>query len=102
MTGGFQRGDLVILAARPSMGKTTFALNCALNACREHGACVLFFSLEMGQHQILTNMLARDRRHRREPDPPRHDDARPTTTGCSRAADALGTGCRSTSTRRRR
>jgi replicative DNA helicase len=58
MTGGFQRGDLVILAARPSMGKTTFALNCALNSCREHGATVLFFSLEMGQHQILTNMLA--------------------------------------------
>jgi replicative DNA helicase len=57
MTGGFQRGDLVILAARPSMGKTTFALNCALNACREHAASVLFFSLEMGQHQILTNLL---------------------------------------------
>jgi replicative DNA helicase len=58
MTGGFQRGDLVIVAARPSMGKTTFALNCALNACREHGATALFFSLEMGQHQILTNLLA--------------------------------------------
>jgi replicative DNA helicase len=58
MTGGFQRGDLVILAARPSMGKTTFALNCALNASREHGATVLFFSLEMGQQQIMTNMLA--------------------------------------------
>jgi replicative DNA helicase len=58
MTAGFQRGDLIIVAARPSMGKTTFALNCALNACREQGACVLFFSLEMGQHQILTNMLA--------------------------------------------
>lgn len=57
MTGGFQRGDLIILAARPSMGKTTFALNCALNGCREHGATVLFFSLEMGQHQILTNLL---------------------------------------------
>jgi replicative DNA helicase len=58
MTGGFQRGDLVIVAARPSMGKTTFALNCALNACREHGATILFFSLEMGQHQILTNLLS--------------------------------------------
>ncbi len=58
MTGGFQPGDLVIVAARPSMGKTTFALNCALNASRDQGACVLFFSLEMGQHQILTNMLA--------------------------------------------
>jgi replicative DNA helicase len=58
MTGGFQRGDLIILAARPSMGKTTFALNCAMNACREHGASVLFFSLEMGLHQIVTNMLA--------------------------------------------
>ncbi len=56
-TGGFQRGDLVIIAARPSMGKTTFAINCALNACLGDGSTVLFFSLEMGAEQILTNML---------------------------------------------
>ena len=101
MTGGFQRGDLVIVAARPSMGKTTFALNCALNASRDQGACVLFFSLEMGQHQILTNMLAATEgidasRIRRGT----------MTRGRPRAAEPCRrqrcTGCRSTSIRRRR
>ncbi len=57
MLGGFQSGDLVIIAARPSMGKTTFALNCALNACLGAGKRVLFFSIEMAEEPILTNML---------------------------------------------
>jgi replicative DNA helicase len=57
MTNGFQSGDLVILAARPSVGKTTFALNCALNMALRHGKSVAFFSLEMSREQIASNML---------------------------------------------
>ncbi len=56
-TGGFQGGDLVILAARPSVGKTTFAINCALNMALRHGKSVAFFSLEMSKEQIAANML---------------------------------------------
>jgi replicative DNA helicase len=57
LTGGLQDGDLIVIAARPSMGKTTFALNVALNACLISGARVLFFSLEMGEEQIARNLL---------------------------------------------
>jgi replicative DNA helicase len=57
MTGGLQPGDLVVVAARPSMGKTTFALNIARNACLEGGARVLLFSLEMTEEQIAQNLL---------------------------------------------
>lgn len=56
-TGGLQPGDLIVLAARPSMGKTTFALNVALNACLNDDAAILFFSLEMGAEQIARNLL---------------------------------------------
>lgn len=56
MTSGFQPGDLVVIAARPSMGKTTFVLNCALNAAKT-GKTILFFSLEMAKEQIVTNLL---------------------------------------------
>ncbi len=56
-TGGFQGGDLIILAARPSVGKTTFAINCAMNMAVRHNKCVAFFSLEMSKEQIATNML---------------------------------------------
>ncbi|HOU53055.1 MAG TPA: replicative DNA helicase [Myxococcota bacterium] len=63
MLGGFQRSDLVIIAARPSMGKTAFALNLAINAAvgaRGYGepATVLFCSLEMNESQITDRMLA--------------------------------------------
>lgn len=61
MTSGFQPGDLIIVAARPSMGKTTFVINCALNAAKS-GKSVLFFSLEMGKEQIVTNLLCCDAR----------------------------------------
>ncbi|MEZ6196490.1 MAG: replicative DNA helicase [Planctomycetota bacterium] len=57
MTNGFQPGDLVILAARPSVGKTTFSINCALNMSLRHGKSVAFFSLEMAREQIASNML---------------------------------------------
>ncbi|MBU0278598.1 replicative DNA helicase [Gemella sp. zg-1178] len=59
---GFSKGDLVILAARPSMGKTAFALNIALNVAGrnekpENKKTVALFSLEMGAEQLVSRML---------------------------------------------
>ena len=58
ITNGFQRGDLILLAARPSMGKTAFALNVALNAAQISGEAVALFSLEMPAEQLITRMLS--------------------------------------------
>lgn len=55
---GFQKSDLIILAARPAMGKTAFALDLARNAALLHGASVGFFSLEMSDQQLVDRMLA--------------------------------------------
>ncbi len=55
---GFQKSDLIILAARPSMGKTTLALDLARNAALLHGASVGIFSLEMSDQQLVDRMLA--------------------------------------------
>lgn len=57
MTSGMQKGDLLILAARPSMGKTAFALNMALNAWHA-GHSVGVFSLEMSSEQLVLRMLS--------------------------------------------
>ena len=57
MTSGFQPGDLIILAARPSMGKTSFALNVAINAARQ-GSGVGVFSLEMAAEQLTLRLLS--------------------------------------------
>jgi replicative DNA helicase len=57
MTAGFQPGDLIILAARPSMGKTALALNIAQNAARA-GASVGVFSLEMSAVQLFFRLLS--------------------------------------------
>jgi replicative DNA helicase len=57
MIGGFREGDFVIIAARPSMGKTAFALNLALNAARAR-APVMFFSLEMSYQQLIERLLS--------------------------------------------
>lgn len=57
MTAGMQRGDLLILAARPSMGKTALALNMAVNAWHS-GAAVGIFSLEMSSEQLVLRMLS--------------------------------------------
>ena len=58
MTNGLQRGDLVVIAARPSMGKTTFALNVALNACMSNPKTrALFISLEVSEEQIVQNLV---------------------------------------------
>lgn len=58
MTSGFHPSDLVIIAARPSMGKTAFALNLALNAAMKDDKGVLIFSLEMSSSQLLQRLLA--------------------------------------------
>lgn len=55
---GLQKSDLIILAARPSMGKTTFALDIARNAALKYGASVGLFSLEMSDQQLVDRMLA--------------------------------------------
>ena len=55
---GFQKSDLIILAARPSMGKTTFGLDLARNAAVQYGASVGIFSLEMSDQQLVDRMLA--------------------------------------------
>lgn len=57
-TAGFQGSDLIIVAARPSMGKTTFAMNLCENAAMLHEKPVLIFSLEMPSEQIMMRMLA--------------------------------------------
>ena len=56
MTSGLQKGDLIIIAARPSMGKTAFALNIANNVSKSHN--VAFFSLEMPSDQLLTRIIS--------------------------------------------
>jgi replicative DNA helicase len=56
--GGFQRSDLIIIAGRPSMGKTSLALTIARNAAVEQGACVALFSLEMAREPLVLRMLA--------------------------------------------
>lgn len=58
MTSGFQPSDLIILAARPAMGKTAFALNLALNAAMKSKKGVLLFSLEMSSSQLLQRLLS--------------------------------------------
>ena len=58
MTSGFQRSDLIILAGRPSMGKTSFGLNIAHNIARELGLPVAIFSLEMSNEQLAFRLLA--------------------------------------------
>lgn len=57
MTSGWQRSDLVIVAARPSMGKTAFTLNLAQHAAVECNAPVALFSLEMSKEQLVQRLL---------------------------------------------
>ena len=56
--GGFQRSDLIIVAGRPSMGKTSLALSIVRNAAVEQGACVALFSMEMAREALVLRMLA--------------------------------------------
>ena len=57
MTAGLQRSDLVIIAARPSMGKTAFALNMGMRAAVHYNIPVAIFSLEMSMEQLMMRML---------------------------------------------
>ncbi|MFX3674346.1 MAG: replicative DNA helicase [Paenisporosarcina sp.] len=57
ITAGFQRNDLIIVAARPSVGKTAFALNVAQNVATKTEENVAIFSLEMGAEQLVMRML---------------------------------------------
>lgn len=58
MTAGLQQSDLIILAARPAMGKTTLVTNLAYNVATKAKKSVLFFSLEMSKEQLVDRMLA--------------------------------------------
>jgi len=58
LTQGFQKSDLIILAGRPSMGKTALSLNIALNIIKTTNLPILFFSLEMSKNQIMYRLLS--------------------------------------------
>ncbi len=58
LTGGLQRSDLIILGARPSVGKTSFMLGMAYGAAVTHGKTVGIFSLEMSAEQLVTRLLS--------------------------------------------
>jgi replicative DNA helicase len=58
LLGGFQRGDLIVLAARPSIGKTALALSLVESAAVKFGARVAYFSLEMGVEQIAQRLIS--------------------------------------------
>ncbi|MGA1248986.1 MAG: replicative DNA helicase [Candidatus Kapaibacteriota bacterium] len=60
--GGFQTGDLIIIAARPSMGKTAFALSIARNVAVEYNLPVAFFSIEMAANQLMIRLLSAEAR----------------------------------------
>jgi replicative DNA helicase len=62
LTAGFQKSDLIIIAGRPSMGKTAFALNIARNAALDSGIPVGFFSLEMSKEQLAMRLLCAEAR----------------------------------------
>ena len=88
MTGGLHAGELIILAARPSMGKTALALNIAQHVATRLNQTVAVFSLEMSKESLLTRMLCAARARgqpafpRRIPEPGRA----PQTAGRRRAA----------------
>jgi len=62
LTAGFQKSDLIIIAARPSMGKTALGLCIARNAAKESGVPVGFFSLEMSKEQLAMRLLCSEAR----------------------------------------
>ena len=60
LTQGFQKSDLIIVAGRPSMGKTAFSINVILNVIKKYKRPVLFFSLEMSKEQLVYRILANE------------------------------------------
>ena len=61
-TAGFQKSDLILIAARPSMGKTALVLNIAQHACFKENKRCLFFSLEMSKEQLVNRLIAMESR----------------------------------------
>jgi replicative DNA helicase len=62
LTAGFQKSDLIIIAARPSMGKTAFVLNIAQNVALDHQVPVAFFSFEMNKESLVQRLLTAEGR----------------------------------------
>jgi len=62
MTAGLQKGDLIIVAARPAMGKTSFCMNVAIHAALRHAARVAVFSLEMPASQLAMRLVGSEAR----------------------------------------
>jgi replicative DNA helicase len=62
MTAGLQKSELVVIAGRPSSGKTAFSMNIARNAAVDHGKSVAIFSLEMSFRELLLRLLAGEAR----------------------------------------
>lgn len=60
LTQGFQKSDLIILAGRPSMGKTAFVLNITENILKNYKLPIIFFSLEMSKEQLVYRLLANE------------------------------------------
>jgi len=60
LTQGFQKSDLIILAGRPSMGKTAFVLNITENILKNYKLPIIFFSLEMSKEQLIYRLLANE------------------------------------------
>lgn len=58
ITGGWQNSDLIIIAGRPGMGKTSFTLQCLVNACIDFNHCGAFFSIEMSMGQLMKKEMA--------------------------------------------
>lgn len=87
MTSGLQRTDLIIVAARPSMGKTALCLNIAQNAAILEGAVVAVFSLEMSKEQLVMRMLSSEARV----DAHRFRNGFLTRDEWGRLAEAIGT-----------
>ena len=60
LTQGFQKSDLIILAGRPSMGKTAFVLNITENILKNYKLPIIFFSLEMSKEQLIYRLLSNE------------------------------------------
>lgn len=86
LTSGLQRSDLIIVAARPSMGKTSFALNMATHAAMRAGATVAIFSLEMSSEQLALRMLCSEA----NVDMQRIKTGKPTEEDLVRIGDTVG------------